>query len=219
MRIVDWMASISTGPITSCSTCPCGKAAGVTFGGRCPLVDRRRARDELVCLEGEPVQSVWFVKRGTVLLSRCGPDGVDRPRAVRGPGSFIGLEALVRNTYSDSARTTEPSVLCGIPRADLDAWFGPAGTPVRMALERTLLSDTGEPPRATAGTSTKRVARWLLVDAGGARVPRHVLASLLGMTPETLSRALARLRDEGAIELTRQHLSVRDPTRLEQLGR
>ena len=82
--------------IASCSSCPCGKAAGVRYGGRCPLVDRKRGRDELLALEGDAAQTVWFIKRGTVVLSRSAADGVDRPRAVRGPGSFVGLEALIR---------------------------------------------------------------------------------------------------------------------------
>lgn len=209
-------------PITSCSSCPCGKAAGVAFGGRCPLVDRRRNRDAMVCLEGEPATTVWFVKRGSVLLSRVGADGVDRPRAIRGPGAFIGMEALVVSAYTDSARTTEPTVLCGIARPDLDRWFGPVGTPARMALEQTLRVAAEDPVRAAGidGSAVQRVARWLLDQSDATpQVQRRVLASLLGMTPETLSRALARLRDEGAIDLTRQHQSIRDRPRLEALGR
>jgi len=204
--------------ITSCSSCPCGRAAGVPFGGRCPLVDRRRGRDELVCLEGEPASTVWFVKRGAVLLSRGGV-GADRPRAIRGPGAFVGLEALVRSTYADSARTSEPSVLCAITRDDVDRWFGPTGTPARMALEQTLRVAAEDPirPAAVDGSASQRVARWLLDEADHTpQVQRHVLAALLGMTPETLSRALARLRDDGAIELTRRLVEIRDRPRLER---
>ncbi len=208
--------------IASCSSCPCGKAAGVRYGGRCPLVDRKRGRDELLALEGEAAHTVWFIKRGTVVLSRSAADGVDRPRAVRGPGSFVGLEALIRTSYSDSARTSEPSVVCGIAREGLDAWFGPKGTPVRMALEQTLIADADDRPRAAAadGTATQRVARWLLAEASDtSHVPRQVTAALLGIVPETLSRALARLHDDGAIVVTRQSVTVRDRARLDELAR
>lgn len=216
------MTDLQHTAITSCSSCPCGQAAGVRYGGRCPLVDRKRRRDETLALEGQPIQTVWFIKRGTVVLSRCGPDGVDRPRLVRGPGSFIGLEVLVRPTYADSVRTTEPTIVCGISRDGLDAWLGPKGTPARMALEQTLVATADDRPRAAGadGTALERVARWILDDLNaGCRVPRHVVATLLGMVPETLSRSLAQLHDEGMIDLTRRTITVTDRPRLEALAR
>ena len=218
----DLVTPIKSGEIASCSTCPCGQAAGVRFGGRCPLVDRKRRTDETVYLEGDAVSSVWFVKRGTVVLSRAGEDGVDHPHAVRGPGTFIGLEALVQPTYADTARTTEPSVLCGISRGAVDTWFGPRGTPARMALEITLATGSAAPPRAAAadGTSVQRVARWLLArQDDDHHVPRAVMASLLGMVPETLSRALARLARAGAVEVDRKHVAIRDRAALDELAR
>ncbi|MCA9677191.1 MAG: Crp/Fnr family transcriptional regulator [Kofleriaceae bacterium] len=209
--------------ITSCCSCPCGSAAGVRYGGRCPLIDRKRRRDEAICLEGEPAHTVWFVKRGAVLLSRSGADGVERPRAVRSAGTFVGLEALVQGTYADSVRATEPTVLCGATRDTIDTWLGPVGTPARMALEQVLRATTHDAPRGAGvdGSATQRVARWLLDDQDGesAHVSRQVLASLLGMVPETLSRALARLRDDGAIDLTRTSVTVKDWARLEAEAR
>lgn len=203
--------------ITSCSSCPCGQAAGVRSGGRCPFIDRRRQRDEILALEGQPIETAWFIKRGTVVLSRAGADGVDRPRLVRGPGSFVGLEALVRRTHPDTVRTTEPTIVCGISRDALDAWLGPRGTPARMALEQTLNATADDRPRAAGadGTALERVARWILDDDGtGSRVPRRIIASLLGMTPETLSRSLAFLRDEQLIAVTRRSITVSDRGRL-----
>lgn len=191
------------------------------WGGRCPLVDRKRARDETLALEGQPIDTVWFIKRGTVVFSRVGPDGNERPRLVRGPGSFVGLEVLVRPTHADTVRTTEPTIVCGISRESLDAWLGPRGTPARMALEQTLLATADDRPRAAGadGTALERVARWILDDASaGCRVPRRVVASLIGMVPETLSRALAHLHDEKLIEVNRRSIAIIDRARLEALA-
>ena len=47
-------------------------------------------------------------------------------------------------------------------------------------------------------------------------MPRHVVASLLGMVPETLSRALAQLARTGAIEVTRQAVRIRDSQALKE---
>jgi CRP-like cAMP-binding protein len=62
-----------------------------------------------------------------------------------------------------------------------------------------------------------RVAAWLLDAAPGemGALPRHVVAELLGMQPETLSRALAALAEAGAIEVTRRRIDVRDHAALE----
>jgi CRP-like cAMP-binding protein len=199
-------------PIVSCASCPCGQAAGVATGGRCPLIDRRVPKGQTLALEGDDASTVWFVKHGAVLLSRS-----DRPRAVRGPGSFVGIETLVTGRHADTARTTEPSTLCAIPRDQLDRWLG--GSPARMILEQVLAAPDELPAGARPeGSAVQRVARWLLDRRDRPAVRRNVLASLLGMVPETLSRTLARLRDAGAIAYTRRAVRILDVERLHALA-
>lgn len=209
-------------PIAHCSACPVGCASHAQ-GTTCPFVDRSRRAGELIFLEGDPADRVWFVKQGTVLLSRQGTDdrGEGRVRAVRFAGSFIGLEALVTERYADTARASSDAVLCGITRQKIDVWLGPERAPARVALEASLRADTSDLPRLaqTDGSAVERVAAWL--HAEGPRgatltLPRKVVADLLGMRPETLSRALATLAECNAIRLSRTTLTITDEVALRQ---
>jgi CRP-like cAMP-binding protein len=64
------------------------------------------------------------------------------------------------------------------------------------------------------------VASWLLEqgDDRSAPLPRNVVAALLGMLPETLSRALASLASRGLIAVSRKHVEVLDAAALEQVA-
>jgi CRP-like cAMP-binding protein len=204
-------------PIASCSQCVIGQAAGVGHGQFCPFIDRARSASELIYLEGETASHVWFIKEGTVVLFRESGDqeSEGRVRAVRFPGTFVGLEALVSESYIDSARASTDVVLCGATREGIDAWLGPKGTPERTALEVTLRAMCNDQIRRAApdGNAVKRVAAWLS-DEGPrsttASLPRKLVADLLGMRPETLSRALAALAKQGAIESTRRTVRIID---------
>jgi len=76
----------------------------------------------------------------------------------------------------------------------------------------------------TQADAMARLVSYILrqLPAGRAREPRVVrltipkrwLAAQLAMTPETLSRLLARLREEGVINIDRQRLIVLDEQKL-----
>jgi len=168
-------------------------------------------------MEGARATDVWFIKRGTIVLARAAGElgGVESPRAIRRAGAFVGLEALVRPNYLDSARVPSAAVVCGGPREQIDEWLGAHGSPLRMAFEQLLLAECDDEPRGASsdGSATARVARWILREADASHetaVPRRTTAGLLGMVPETFSRALGKLATAGAIEVTRRSLRVKD---------
>jgi CRP-like cAMP-binding protein len=175
--------------------------------------------------EGDPIASIGFLKRGTVVLSREASDRGGRrvAWALRRPGALLGAEGLVRPAYLDSARALTEVVHCSAPRSELTAWVDGSGTAARALLDLVLLGPALDAPRraSSEGSAVERVAQWLLDEgpASAEGVPRKVIAELLGMLPETLSRALAALTACGAIVSTRRSIRVLDAELLRAAGR
>ena len=203
--------------ITSCTECPVGRASGTCEGLPCAFVDRMRLPGESLYLEGEAADRVWFIKSGSVGLFREAGErhGEGIAWTVRGPGALLGLECLVRKNHVDSARALSRVTVCILSAEEALQWLRRRNEAARTALELVIGAGCYDAPRPTSsdGTAVERVARWLIDESprrNGGRLPRGVVAQLLGMLPETLSRALAELKRRGAIELTRRKITVRD---------
>lgn len=201
----------------ACMLCPIGAAAHRDGSKPCPMVDRRRGAETFLYLRGTPADAVYYLKHGAVALTREAGEGA--PHAVRRAGMLLGLEAINRATYVDSARAISDVTVCVMGRAPLLAWLDRSGA-ARVVLDiavDTLHAD--HLPRARIeGSALRRVARWLADGSAQRKLPRSVLAGLLGMTPATLSRALATLARGDAIRLTRSTIEVRDLARLEAIA-
>ena len=215
------VTSHGTGSSLGCAFCPIGAASHVAEGGHCPMVDRKRNAGTTLFVAGTIADTVFFVKHGSVALSRGSTEkqGEGAPYAIRRAGSLIGLEAIVQPYYLDSARAVTDVTVCLTSKPQMLAWLQEMGT-ARVVLDcvmQTACSDN--PSRATTdGSAPQRVARWLLDSSKQKRLPRSIMAGLLGMKPETLSRALASLAKTGSIALTRTRIDVRDAARLEAIA-
>ena len=212
--------------VTACTRCPVGMASDVAAGGRCPFVPRRRGAGAVLHLAGDGVDRVWFVKSGTVLVTRSIDDEQieGAPWAIRRPGSFLGLEGLVRSDHVDSARALTDVTLCGASLSIVKDWLDRRSAAARVLLDAALRAGTRDRPlRGNAdGTAPRRAAAWLLENASEAStegIPRRVLAGLLGMRPETLSRALGVLAAQGAIRHDRRTVTIVDRAQLQSVAR
>lgn len=209
---------------STCEYCGIVHAEGMGAGGTfCPFMTQNYRMGDTLYIEGDAVHHVWFVKQGTVVLSRKrSDDRGDRVRTVRFAGGFIGIEALVSPVYIDTARVASGAILCQATIEGLEQWLGAKDAPARTALEasvRAMVADL--PPRAAAdGSAEQRVAEWLTHESQNTlQLPRRIIADLLGMRPETLSRALASLAARGAIAVTRTDLRIVDEQALENIAR
>lgn len=206
--------------------CPFSSASGCGEVRRCPMAPRRYHTSAVLCEGGAVAKHVWYLRHGTVALFReAGDDrGEALPWVVRKPGALIGEEAIVQARFTDTAVALTPVATCVGRRDDVLEWVE-EGAAARVVMELVIRARIETPPKpsTTDGSAPRRVARWLAEEARegiAPPMPRRVLAGLLGMKPETLSRALASLARAGAVLVTRGEVRVLDAARLrDEAGR
>lgn len=198
--------------------CPIGRAAGCGAGRRCPMSPRTYEAGAMLCGESSAAERLWYVQHGSVALFRETGDqrGAGVPWAVRRPGQLVGDECLVQEGYSDTAVALTQVTLCVASRDSFNQWIDNVGVVASRAVMGLVISARcadGPRPTSAEGSAVRRVARWLADEARDGRapeMPRGVVAGLLGMLPETFSRALSRLSVMGAIKSTRREIRVVD---------
>ncbi len=171
------------------------------------FLQRFPGKVELI-FEGEPADFLYVIVEGKVELFATANRRETTIIIVKPVATFILAAAVKDAVYLMSARTLEPSRLFMIPSAnvrqiiDTDPAFSRAMAQEFATRYRDLVRAI---KNQKLRTGVERLANYLLVhrkeENGEAAVTldieKTVLASLLGMTPENLSRAFATLRPYG----------------------
>jgi len=173
-------------------------------------------RNEIMFQEGDRAERVYRVISGTVRLCRHAANGTRHIADFVLPGELIGFDE--RTTHPFTAEAVTPVTLLSYARSSFDRLV--ASTPaVRAHLVSLLTANLRAAEQQAfvlgAHTAKQRVASFLLRLAGredamaGERldVPmsRNDIADYLGMTIETVCRALAALRDENIVTVPNSH--------------
>ena len=202
-----------------CETCAIGRASAEG----CPFHQLHWAAGTLLLRQGEVPNCVWYVRRGLVLVSSTTSAGDETECGLRGPGALVGIEALAQRPTGYEAWALSELEACRVDSPSFRGWFGdvdtPAGVTALLALDE---SERRRRERVVlSGRTEERVARFLVEHhrQQGAPLPieQKILARMLGMQPETMSRALSKLRRVGALAAGRT-LEVASLTALQQVA-
>ena len=180
-------------------------------------------------LEGTLPDFLHVVIDGSVEVF-CTHDGHETTIDIMQPSAAFILASAIRNDiYLSSARTLAPSQILLIPAKQIRDVFDRDPAFARaIALELT--EHHRNAVRALMDkklrTGTKRLANWILrTDAmqGNQRtieltLEKRTLASSLGMTPENLSRSLARLSKYG-VRSSGREIIIEDSFALERFAK
>lgn len=164
--------------------------------------------------EGEPAEYVFNITAGAVKLYKLLPDGRRQVTGFMFPGDFLGLANQQEYVYS--AEALSDVMLCRFPKSKLDVLLAefPHMESRLLGMARNELAEAHEQMLLLGRkTAKERIASFLLMLARRAErrgqpanpiaVPmsRNDIGDYLGLTTETVSRTLTRLRKSGAISL------------------
>jgi CRP-like cAMP-binding protein len=177
---------------------------------------------------GEEADSFFVVVGGRIKLSLYAADGAEKVVDVLGPGRSCA-EALMFNDaprYPVTAEALEESVALRVPSASFRRLLhanDAACFRMLAELSARLHAQLREIEALTLQNASQRLAFFLAQRAAApdsdghlARLPepRAVIASQLGMQPETLSRVIRQLSDAGLLEAEARDLRIPDVERL-----
>jgi len=202
-----------------------GQIAGLA--GICAL--RGYSRGDPIFEADTPAPGFWAVARGRVRIYRASLSGTEHILHVFGPGeAFAEVAVFEGRDYPASAQALEDSELLFFPRA---AFAGLLRADPELAMRMLGLLSlrlrvfVNKIEELTLKEVPARLATHLLLlsstQGRGAVVldlPKGQLAAYLGSTPETLSRALKRLADEGCIQVDASRITLLDPQRLQDIA-
>ncbi len=182
--------------------------------------------------EGDPADSFFNVTAGTAKLFKLLPDGRRQITGFVGPGHFLGL--AVSDTYAFSAEAMERVRFCRFSRSKLRILLDDFPLMEKRLLEvaaNELVAAQEQMLLLGRKTARERLASFLLLQSrqgmacGHSRqrfnlpMTRSDIADYLGLTIETVSRTLTRLRGERLIDVVSQNeLMICNRTALESLA-
>ncbi|AGK56816.1 Crp/Fnr family transcriptional regulator [Hyphomicrobium denitrificans 1NES1] len=193
---------------------------------------RKIGAKEYVFCDGDPRTHIFYVEQGVIALSKILGDGRRQVIDFAYPGDYIGL-GLLKEYIFDAQATCLAKVKC-IPASALEQ--AAASDPdlalklykavsAELTTARNLLVCVGQ------GTAMERIAMFLVRLRNRAAISgandgvfsllmrRSDIADLLGLTIETVSRTLTKLRGMHVIDIVNAtEIHVLDEDKLEQLA-
>jgi CRP-like cAMP-binding protein len=188
--------------------------------------EERAERGEIILLEGEPTDRLFFVAMGVVKLFRVSAEGKEQTlELVRPGGSINEVPVFDGGPNPASAQAMGPVSLYIISKNDLESILRDYSR-VALNVVKVLASQIRHLVSLVEDLSFRhvigRVAKILLEHAGdgarsGQRLTQQEMAAIAGTAREVVGRSLKTLEARGIIKLERHRIVVTDKEALRQV--
>jgi len=195
------------------------------------IAQRRSCKKgELIFSEGDPGSGFYVVEHGTVKIFKSSFGGKEQILHIYGPGKPFGeVPVFTGKNFPASAMAVSSADLIFFPRKSFIFLIteNPALSLNMLAvLSMRLHQFTVMVENLALKEVPARLASYLLVLAREQNsseqvtlpVSKNQLAGLLGTTPETISRVLAKFSTDQMVEVDRNVITIRDMEQLVDAG-
>lgn len=186
--------------------------------------------DDALFSQGDASRNVYIVHSGMIKLFRISADGTEKILELITANQVLGEDAMFVGQHSAHADALEPTQVISIDCQSLSTLLR-ENTKLCMRM-MTLMSRRShklieEIGSITLQSAVQRVTQYLIEEKGGLgdiergirlNLPKQVIASRLGVKPETLSRIIARLRNEGMIDCTKDIVMLKNMAALQKVA-
>ena len=190
------------------------------------IFEKTVERGEIILLEGEPSEALFFVASGAVKVFKTSPDGKEQILKIVRPGeSFNDVPAFDDGLNPTSAQAMGPVALYGLRNSDLKAVLQSYPAVARNVI-KVLAEQVRQLVSLVEDLSFRRVlsrvAKILLENAGdgvgpGPRLTQQEMAAMAGTVREVVGRSLKSLEENGAIRLERHRIVITDKPALQEI--
>ncbi|MTW20709.1 Crp/Fnr family transcriptional regulator [Allochromatium palmeri] len=185
--------------------------------------------EQLLFNQGDPATRFYLLLSGQMRLFRLSPEGAEKVIEIVSPGQTFAEALMFLNAprYPVCSAALADSELIAIDASDFAAMLRESVETCFVllgALSQRLRGLIGEIDDLTLHTATSRVARYLAsrLPSGAPSleldVRKGVLASRLSVQPETFSRVIKSLSEQGIIRMDGSLVNVLDPRALSEIA-
>jgi CRP-like cAMP-binding protein/ActR/RegA family two-component response regulator len=194
------------------------------------IIEERKARtfkkDQVIYYEGDRGNGLYLLVTGKVKCIKLAEDGRELMTGIYAADDYLGINAMLSNeAYADTATALEDSLLCLIPKEQLEELLNLYPEVAREFIkllannvrekEDQLLQMAYNSVRKKMAEALLRLQRQSGTD--NFKIAREDLAAMAAMATETVSRTLSDFKAEGLIEKTGSTITILDLPKLTKM--
>ncbi|NOZ07642.1 MAG: Crp/Fnr family transcriptional regulator [FCB group bacterium] len=185
---------------------------------------------EIIYFPDEPNETIYFLKKGKVKLSRITEDGKSTVLQIIGPGEIFGETSLLgADRHSNIAEVMEDAVICTINKdhfqdmmmknpalnLSITKFIGWRMRKISAQAEDLVFKDARQRicsfiVRYVKEYGKKMLDGWVVRPS----LSQQEIADLTAVSRQTASQILNDLKEEGLIDFTRRYIRIKDPDKL-----